>query len=327
MTLLATLRRLRLRTAAARAALLIGLAACYDPRPQPGAPCSPDQLCPRGQVCVADVCVADGVALDAQVDGLLPGQVDRDQDGVADESDNCVELANADQGNEDGDVRGDVCDPCPVEANNAPGDPDGDGVADGCDPRPNAAGDRIVVFEGFHRGIPTTWQVVGNATPAGDDVVLTSIADNHTAVLPAMVSVANGSLTASLVVEATVGDFDSAVTVVTPYDPSSDDGIFCELYAPDAGSPNGRYISLWDSPQDTERGTRDFAWATATPYRVTLTRSGTNGNSYACSVTPAGGQPQVASGSTTARPAVSRAALAVYGANARVAWMLFVSSP
>jgi hypothetical protein len=319
--------RLRLRIAAsAVSVLLIALAACYDPRPQPGAPCSVDPVCPSGQVCVAGICVAEGAAQDAQVDGP-PVLADRDQDGISDQADNCVELTNADQGNEDGDARGDVCDPCPIEANDAPSDPDGDGVADGCDPRPNAPGDKIVVFEGFHRGIPATWQVVGNATAANDDIVLTSIAGNHAAVVPAPMSVANGTLTASLHVEATVGNEDSAIAVVMPYDPNSNDGIFCELYAPNAGSANGRYISLYDSPQDVERGTRNLAWATATPYRVALTRGGTNGSNYTCSVTPDAGAPQVASGSTTARPAASRAALAVYGANARAAWMMLVSSP
>jgi hypothetical protein len=332
MTVLGALPRPRLRWVALPALLVVALAAaCYAPRVQPGAPCGEGQPCPSGQDCVAGFCAVAGVAQDAQVDGPStdgPPAADRDQDGIADGMDNCIEQPNADQGNEDGDVRGDICDPCPIEANNLPNDPDGDGVADGCDPRPNAGGDRILVFEGFHRGLPATWQVVGSAAQAGDDLALTSIAGNHTAVFPAAVSVVNGTLTVGLLVEATVGEFDSSATVVMPYDPSMDDGIFCELYAPDAGSSNGRGILLYDSPQDVVRSDRDFAWATATLYRMAMTRGGTNGNNYTCSVTPpGGGQPQVTSGSTSSRPAVSRAAIAVYGANARAAWMLLVSSP
>ena len=46
--------------------------------------------------------------------------VDRDGDGIADDDDNCPDLANADQANFDGDFYGDACDP----------DDDNDGVAD-----------------------------------------------------------------------------------------------------------------------------------------------------------------------------------------------------
>lgn len=48
------------------------------------------------------------------------GPVDSDGDGIADEDDNCPDLANADQANFDDDVYGDVCDP----------DDDNDGVGD-----------------------------------------------------------------------------------------------------------------------------------------------------------------------------------------------------
>jgi hypothetical protein len=76
---------------------------------------------------------------------------DADNDGVPDTTDNCVDLANADQGDEDRDDVGDVCDLCPtIEAPH--GDADGDGVGDPCDPNPGTAGDSLVLFDGFHGG-------------------------------------------------------------------------------------------------------------------------------------------------------------------------------
>jgi hypothetical protein len=304
---------------------LLGLLACYDPHPHPGAPCSDQEPCPHGQSCIASMCRTSEI-VDAQsdtTDGPIAA-ADRDGDGVPDTMDNCGDAANPDQGNEDGDRFGDVCDPCPIEANNTPSDPDGDGVADGCDPRPGMAGDKIVLFEGFHHGVPFNWRVIGTAQPVGDDVSLTSVGGNHTAIVPPGVMLGNGTLTTSLVADATVGDFDSAITVTMPYNPDADQGIFCELYAPMAGSSSGRYVSLWDSPAQLERGKRAFAWATGTPYRVALTRTGT---SYACSVTPVGGQPQVAAGSSNSMPGGSAPSIAMYGANAHAAWMLVVSSP
>lgn len=73
-------------------------------------------------------------------------QVDTDGDGVPDDSDNCVDLANADQADLDGDGMGDVCDDdmdgdgvlnvddnCPETANADQADADGDGLGDLCD--------------------------------------------------------------------------------------------------------------------------------------------------------------------------------------------------
>ena len=41
---------------------------------------------------------------------------DRDGDGIADASDNCPDLANADQADADGDGFGDLCDPFPMRS-------------------------------------------------------------------------------------------------------------------------------------------------------------------------------------------------------------------
>ncbi len=73
-------------------------------------------------------------------------QVDNDSDGVPNDSDNCVDTANADQSDIDGDGIGDVCDDdmdgdgvlnvddnCPETANADQADADGDGDGDVCD--------------------------------------------------------------------------------------------------------------------------------------------------------------------------------------------------
>jgi hypothetical protein len=49
---------------------------------------------------------------------------DQDRDGVCDESDNCLDLANPDQSDRDGDSLGDLCDPCPDDTSVTPW-PDG----------------------------------------------------------------------------------------------------------------------------------------------------------------------------------------------------------
>ena len=78
--------------------------------------------------------------------GNCPGPLDSDGDGTPDESDNCVELANPDQSDLDGDGQGDACDEdidgddipnssdnCPQEVNPEQVDSDLDTTGDICD--------------------------------------------------------------------------------------------------------------------------------------------------------------------------------------------------
>jgi len=315
-----------------RGLVLLALASCYAPHFATGVPCDESApVCPNGQACVRGVCGGDELAPDAH-DGVggdsgtdaLPVIDDMDQDGIANLTDNCPGIANADQANEDGDKFGDACDPCPIDANDSPTDSDGDGVADACDPHPNAAGDKIVLFEGFHAGIPGTWTVVGTAAAGTNEISLTTVADNHTSVVAPVGPLGNATLTASLIVDMQVGAFDSATTISLPYDASTDEGIFCELYAPMANSPNGRYVSLWDAPAQVERGMAGYAWTTGVPYRVSL---GRNGNKYTCSVTPSGGSAHVAQGLSGSSVPAGTAAIAAYGADARAQWLMIVTSP
>ena len=57
---------------------------------------------------------------------------DCDGDGVADGTDNCPAVANADQADGDGDGVGDACDNCPAVANADQADRDGNGIGDAC---------------------------------------------------------------------------------------------------------------------------------------------------------------------------------------------------
>lgn len=90
----------------------------------------------------------------------VDAEIDRDDDGILDGSDNCPHDANANQRDHDGDGPGDACDPCPhLPAAPTDGDSDGDGVGDACDPRPGT-GDRIGLFEGFYELLPA-WRLTG----------------------------------------------------------------------------------------------------------------------------------------------------------------------
>jgi len=318
-----------MRWPAALGLLLVG---CYDPQPRAGSPCSETMPCPSALRCIEGFC---GGAPGDDTDGApnptgdgTPTALDRDGDGVNDTDDNCVDIGNADQGNEDSDALGDECDPCPIEGNNTDGD--GDGVGDACDPHPGAPGDTIVAFSGFHAGVPTGWQVIGQVAPMGDELSLTTVAGNHTALIPPVTAIANGTITTVMTVDAEPpdnacgGPCDAASTVTMPYDPNQDQGVFCELYSPVAGSANNRTISLWDSLAQIERGKRAFPWTLGVAYKVALTRTG---NSYACAAAQTGLSPVQTAGQTGATPQQAKPAVALYGSSARVQYVLVVKSP
>lgn len=298
--------------------------ACFSPHPVHGAACDAEGQCPTGQMCVANVC--DGAAA-AEVDaGRVDGPPgDRDGDGVPDGVDNCPDTPNADQGDEDGDHIGDPCDPCPIAAA-APGDdPDNDGVAGICDPNPNTAGDKIVAFQGFHTAIPATWQVVGTANATGDDAVISAPAGTHSAIVPPIDAMTNGTVMTSLSVDTTVSGNQAKIGVALPYDPTKDKGIYCELYAPQGNSDANHSFVIYDGPADVQRASsRDIVWTKATTYQLAITRAGKN---YSCTVTPAGAAGKTITAQTGSTTAVSKPALAAYNTNAHVDWLLVISSP
>jgi len=76
-----------------------------------------------------------------------PDQLDTDDDGFGDRCDFCADLATAFNHDEDSDLRGDECDLCPVEPD-FPADQEGDGVGDACD-NDFATRNTLVLFDPF----------------------------------------------------------------------------------------------------------------------------------------------------------------------------------
>jgi hypothetical protein len=86
---------------------------------------------------------------------------DADKDGVADSSDNCPHVANADQLNSDADPLGDACDNCPSVANADQLNIDADAQGDVCD----ADDDNDGCTDGEDQH-PRDWRVrIGTSTP------------------------------------------------------------------------------------------------------------------------------------------------------------------
>lgn len=309
------------------AAVISGLAAaaCYDPHPPAGAACNTLKECPEGLACVGGICGGTGAVIDAAIDAPVDAPpADHDGDGIPDSVDKCPDIADPDQADEDGDGLGNACDPCPIDPDNS--DPDGDGVGGSCDPHPTVAGDKIVAFAGFHTAIPSDWQMIGNVVAAGDAAVMTTAANNHTALVPPLTGFTNGMIQISVSVDATVASARTAMAVVLPYDATNDRGIYCQLHAPDPATATGRELSLWDSPAAMERAMNQFVWQFATQYRLAMIRSG---NNYSCLMTPAGVAAVVAAPNPSAATAVANArpAVVAVGTSAHVQWVLVVSSP
>ena len=72
---------------------------------------------------------------------------DVDADGVADNIDNCIDLANPNQGDLDEDGVGNSCDNCPEEPNPDQLDADGDGVGDACESELGSISGRITPLD------------------------------------------------------------------------------------------------------------------------------------------------------------------------------------
>lgn len=83
--------------------------------------------------------VAVGLALLLSLVARAHAFEDVDADGIIDDFDNCVYLANADQMDSDGDNVGNACDNCPDVFNPAQSDGDDNGIGDVCDSTPSTA--------------------------------------------------------------------------------------------------------------------------------------------------------------------------------------------
>ncbi len=265
--------------------------------------------------------IASGTVDDAAPDGVVTVD-DRDGDGVVDVDDNCPDRKNTDQANEDGDKFGDACDPCPPDRNDSPSDPDGDGVADACDPNPTVPGDKLELFEGFHAGVPA-WARSQNwaAAPGGEAIRVTATINADEFVVIPVSDPDRVNVSASVVIEALVGaNIDHEIGVVVPYEPSSYNGISCDLV-----EDGDRFLGMWDDFGDRELDTTAFIWGTAIEYRFTMVRRAT---SYTCNVFEPSTTKHTAMGTSNAAPGSSPTmAIRAYAMTARVAWVMVVRSP
>lgn len=277
------------------------LAACYSPNAPTGVPCAPGAAasCPTGQVCEQrdglGVCVQPGDAVaDAGIDGdpRLDADVgadappdDPDGDGVATAVDNCPGRANPAQYDEDGDAIGDECDPCPLlrPLGDVQSDLDGDGVGDACDPNPGTAGDRLVLFDSFHAGVPAGWTPVGPWS--GSPGAVTAIPSSADALLspPAPAAAAERfTLTTRVVPGMAFGAEPRGIGLAGPVLPDSSDGVACEL----VNSAGLTELALVDFSGPSFIDSRPYDFQPGTEYTVTLTR---NGSQFTCAVEgPAG---------------------------------------
>lgn len=222
---------------------LVGASACYAPSVPADVPCTPPGNCPSGQSCVASaggfVCSAiDGAIVP---DGHLDDP-DRDHDGIANDADNCPDVANPDQADEDGDGRGDICDPCPIAMDGPTlDDPDGDGVTGPCDPHPTTPGDRIALFEPFRgTAVPAGWTASGAWTFGGGQATLVA-SDGVATLTTPFTHTTDMTVMASLTVDTILPSGARAFGPIVFFSPTG--GVACEFVR----NGNGPKLTLFDT--------------------------------------------------------------------------------
>jgi hypothetical protein len=231
-------------------ALLLG---CYNPNFAANVPCDPlAPQCPNGEQClptgIGYTCGGQGSGTAPDGNSRSPDAYDPfgddDGDGVLNGVDNCPEVPNPGQENEDGDAWGDACDLCPPYASATQVDTDGDGVGDKCDPRPTTPGDKMILFEGFHHGVPTGsgWTTFGTVTPDGDSVIAADPGDGSFSALgwayPQFTAGGREMITTQLaIISQTPSDMVPTIaSVIDTGDPTPDSGIACEVGNDSSGS-------------------------------------------------------------------------------------------
>lgn len=137
---------------------------------------------PAGDVLVIDDDDDDGIANDTDNCPTLANtdQLDGDDDGIGDACDGCDHCLACSVGpshDEDGDHLADGCDNCPGTANESQVDADGDQLGDLCDPDPLTQQHRLLFwgFPAIESWVPPAdWQIVGDAAtpdPALEEIV------------------------------------------------------------------------------------------------------------------------------------------------------------
>ena len=250
--------------------------------------------------------------------GTDGGPGDRDGDGVLDTDDNCPDIANKGQADEDGDGRGDVCDVCPGDRDDGT-DGDGDGVGDVCDPNPGRPIDHIVLFEGFHGGIPAGWDAFGAWRQEGDDIAVVSgpgVASSLALVDP----LPNG--VTYLVGKVTIGEsFDpqgssNYVGLTRNWDPVSDSSVRCLEGLRTSTSPPG--FALRDTGGVALSVELAYPYAVGMVERFQFKRDGTM---YTCA-----NATLTVSGSSPVTSAMQELGLRTRSTSASYAWMMLIES-
>ena len=288
----------------------VGVGACtIDPLDLTGKPCP----CPSGWSCDT----ATNTCARARDAGDCTG--DRDDDGIGNCDDICPDAADPAQFDEDGDGRGDACDVCPGDRDDG-ADGDGDEVGDACDPNPMQPIDRIVLFEGFHAGVPSTWRTAGTWASAGDDIAVES-ADGVIGWLVVDDPVPTG--VSHLVTQVTIGaQFDPLgssvyVGLARSFDPATDDSVRCLV----------GIRTIMTPPAFAIRDTGGVNLSVETPYpfdvgmteRIVFTQ---NAQTYACSTATA----VLTDAMSPVAPNAPYVGLRVRSASASYAWMMLVTS-
>jgi hypothetical protein len=253
-------------------------------------------------------------------DGGLPDGVDPndwDGDGVPNDEDNCPFVVNGFQLNKDGDRFGDVCDPCPQIADDDPLDTDGDGVGDACDPNPTLPGDRIVLFEGFHAGIPVGWERIGNWSAAP------GAARGSAGAVPALLAVRATDrerevVSASITIDSLSGDASQAGVIDNKL-ATQPSGIACVVADTQASAPA---LTVYDVASPGGAQTAAYELTVGATYTVQLRR---NNAFYECAA-HRGGPPAVATISVGQSNIPYLSGLVVVGATVRVHWLMVVES-
>jgi len=269
---------------------LIWITACYAPSVPSNVRCSPSGACPDGQSCIAGFCTTGGGVMPP--DMMVVGS-DRDHDGLADDQDNCPDVANNSatdkQSNEDGDHFGDACDLCPQIADNSNADTDGDHIGDACDPNP-CLHDTVWIYDGFHNGLPSwsrslNWTVLPDKLRANAPQNANQFSEYMFPPFTPTGTPDNFAVTTTGLVEGMLGTTGDHSFGIEIYDMTADKGVDCGLDQSPAGSNS--ILFLQDDFGNLNKMI-NYTWTTGAEYRILLAR---HGKSYTCSVVgPAGAQ-------------------------------------